>query len=48
MHMEIERKFLVTGDFRSQVYNSTHIRQGYIASGNGKRCAYASATTRAT
>lgn len=36
MHMEIERKFLVKGDFRNQTYNSTHIRQGYIASGNGR------------
>ena len=28
---EIERKFLLTGDFRPEVYNSTHIVQGYIS-----------------
>lgn len=36
MPFEIERKFLVTGEFRDQVYNCTHIRQGYISSGNGR------------
>lgn len=36
MHLEIERKFLVTGEFRDQAYNCTHIRQGYISSGNGR------------
>ncbi len=36
MHLEIERKFLVAGEFKSLAYNSTHIRQGYIASGNGR------------
>ena len=36
MSFEIERKFLVTGEFRDQAYNCTHIRQGYIASGNGR------------
>lgn len=33
---EIERKFLVAGDFRSEAYNVTHISQGYILQGNGK------------
>ncbi len=33
---EIERKFLVIGDFKSQAISSTHIAQGYIASGNGR------------
>ena len=37
MHLqEIERKFLVIGDFKSQAISSTHIAQGYIASGNGR------------
>ena len=36
MPFEIERKFLVTGEFRDQAYNCTHIRQGYIYSGNGR------------
>lgn len=35
-HYETERKFLVTGEFKSQVYNATRIRQGYISSGNGR------------
>ncbi len=33
MSIEIERKFLVTGDFKSQACSSSRIRQGYIASG---------------
>lgn len=33
---EIERKFLVIGDFRPFATSSTHIAQGYIASGNGR------------
>ena len=33
---EIERKFLVTGDFKPLAVSSTHIAQGYIASGNGR------------
>ena len=33
---EIERKFLVVGDFRPFATSSTHIAQGYIASGNGR------------
>ncbi len=36
MHLEIERKFLVTGEFKSRAFNSTYIRQGYIASGEGR------------
>lgn len=36
MHFEIERKFLVVGEFKNQAYSHTHIRQGYIASGNGR------------
>ena len=34
--MEIERKFLVKGEFRHLAYNRTHIEQGYIAYGNGR------------
>ena len=34
--LEIERKFLVVGDFKPFATNSTHIAQGYIASGNGR------------
>ena len=36
MALEIERKFLVVGEFRSQAYDHSRIRQGYISSGNGK------------
>ncbi len=36
MSFEIERKFLVSGDFKSSAYASSRIRQGYISSGNGK------------
>ena len=36
MHFEIERKFLVVGEFKNRAYNYTHIQQGYIASGNGR------------
>ncbi len=36
MHFEIERKFLVEGEFKSQAYAHSHILQGYIASGNGR------------
>ena len=35
-YTEIERKFLVVGDFKSQATSSTRIAQGYIASGNGR------------
>lgn len=37
MSFEIERKFLVTGDYKSLAYNETRIRQGYINSGIGGR-----------
>ena len=33
---EIERKFLVSGPFKSQAVSSSRIAQGYIASGNGR------------
>ena len=36
MALEIERKFLVVGEFRDQAYSFSRIRQGYIRSGNGK------------
>jgi len=36
MALEIERKFLVTGEFRSKAYAQSRIRQGYITSGNGR------------
>ncbi len=36
MHFEIERKFLVTGEFKSQAFAHSHILQGYIASGGGR------------
>lgn len=32
MAQEIERKFLVTGDFKQNVYNETRITQGYLCS----------------
>ena len=36
--LEIERKFLVKAgaDFKSQAYDSSRIKQGYIASGHGR------------
>lgn len=36
MAQEIERKFLVKGDFLNEVYNSEHIAQGYICSAPGR------------
>ena len=36
MHFEIERKFLVVGEFRDQAFHKSCIRQGYISSGNGR------------
>ena len=36
MALEIERKFLVKGDYKSQAFDSSRICQGYICSGNGK------------
>ena len=35
-YLEIERKFLVKGEYKSLAYDVTRIRQGYIASGNGR------------
>lgn len=32
MKLEIERKFLVQGDFRTEAVNSIHIAQGYLSS----------------
>lgn len=34
--LEIERKFLVNGDFRPFVHSSSRIRQGYICSDRGR------------
>ncbi|NDV63713.1 CYTH domain-containing protein [Bacteroides sp. 224] len=34
--MEIERKFLVTGEFKSQAYKQIRITQGYISSARGR------------
>ena len=36
MHLEIERKFLVAGEFRDQADNCTHIQQGYSSSSGGR------------
>ena len=36
MAQEIERKFLVTGDYRSSAASSSHIAQGYICSEQGR------------
>ncbi len=36
MALEIERKFLVCGDFKSQAFSSSRICQGYICSGKGR------------
>lgn len=36
MALEIERKFLVCGDFKSKAFSSSRICQGYICSGNGR------------
>jgi CYTH domain-containing protein len=36
MGLEIERKFLVTGEFRDKAYAHSHIRQGYISSSGGR------------
>ncbi len=32
MHLEIERKFLVNGDFKSKAYKKVRITQGYLCS----------------
>lgn len=36
MAQEIERKFLVTGDYKSQAYAHSRITQGYICSAHGR------------
>lgn len=36
MPQEIERKFLVTGEYKSQTYAQSHIVQGYISSARGR------------
>jgi len=36
MAIETERKFLVCGDYKSQAYSSSRIKQGYICSGHGR------------
>ena len=36
MAQEIERKFLVTGDYRSSAISSSRIAQGYICSEQGR------------
>lgn len=36
MALEIERKFLVTGEYKSLAYSATRIQQGYICSGKGR------------
>jgi len=36
MHNEIERKFLVQGEFKHLAYNKTHIEQGYFATAPGR------------
>lgn len=36
MAQEIERKFLVIGEFKSLAYAHSHIVQGYICSGKGR------------
>lgn len=35
MFQEIERKFLVVGDFKSQAVQASNIRQGYLCGGSG-------------
>ncbi len=36
MGLEIERKFLVNGDFKKDAFKSYHIIQGYICRGTGR------------
>ena len=36
VHQEIERKFLVKGEFKSLAYSKTHIEQGYFATEPGR------------
>lgn len=35
-YLEIERKFLVKGEYKSLAFEVTRIKQGYISSGNGR------------
>ena len=36
MHTEIERKFLVTGEYKHLAFDHTHIEQGYFATEPGR------------
>lgn len=36
MALEIERKFLIVGEFKDKAYACSHIEQGYIACANGR------------
>lgn len=36
MALEIERKFLVVGEFKSRAFKQSHLQQGYICSANGR------------
>lgn len=36
MGLEIERKFVVVGEYKDKAYSHSKIEQGYISSGNGK------------
>ena len=36
MHVEIERKFLVVGEYKHLAYSHSHIEQGYMATEAGK------------
>lgn len=36
MHQEIERKFLVEGDYKAEAYEQSRIVQGYISSARGR------------
>lgn len=36
MSQEIERKFLVTGEYKSRAYEQSRIVQGYISSARGR------------
>ena len=35
MFQEIERKFLVVGDFKQEAFQATEIKQGYLCGGSG-------------
>ena len=37
MSQEIERKFIVRGDFRAEVFQATHVIQGYLSHGPSVR-----------